>query len=389
MKPTKTIYLALLLSLFLGGNAFAQSDLQIFGFFQFSINKLNGGYDAIADVNPAFFGTSKLTLDSKHNNYLSPSNQQLNLFLRKELDQNFTAWVNLEIVGSYNSGLKWGNLSLEEAWVNYQNSDAFNIKAGLLIPRFAYLNEIKNRMPLLPYITRPLVYESNLQDINQANYIPERAFVQIYGYIPLGSVTFDYAAFAGPSERTYITSSGAIGGNSVDTTNFKLFGGRVGLKYNEFRLGVSATFDKNNQQATIKEDVSRTRIAFDLGYNFYNFFFDGEYISVHLTPDANAGDMDKLFYYGTLGYNFSEQVFAYGSYSYLKDEGNNILKAGMKGIIVGLGYRPTSAVVLKAGYSNYNANSSFPTVLSPVLPPANTTVDLNVDAFQFAVSILF
>lgn len=370
-------------------DANAQSDLQIFGFFQASINKLNGGYTAVADVPASIFGTSKLTLDEQHNDYLSPFVQQLNIFGRKEIDQNFTAWINLEITGSYNSDMKWGSFSLQEAWVNYQNSDAFNVKAGLLIPRFAYLNEIKNRMPLLPYITRPLIYESALKDVDQSNYVPERAFAQVYGYLPAGDLTFDYAAFVGPSESSYIAGSGAIGGNSVDTTNFKLFGGRVGLKYNDLRLGISATTDKDNQQSKLNENVQRTRLALDFGYSAYNFFFDAEYISVQLDPKNTSNDMNKQFYYGTLGYNFSDFLFAYGSYSFLKDNDSDILKTGMKGVIVGVGYRPTYSVVLKAAYSNYYGNSSFPMIINPALPEVNTTVDLNIKAYQLAVSVLF
>ena len=370
--------------------SFAQSDLQIYGFFQTTLSKIDGGYSAVADVPPSIFGTSKLTLQQQKENYLSPSVQQLNIFGRKEIDQNFTAWINLEVTGSYNSDLKWGGLSLQEAWVNYQTSDAFNIKAGLLIPRFAYLNEIKNRMPLLPYIFRPLVYESSISDINQEDYVPERAFLQVFGYLPYGNVVFDYAAFVGPSESKYIAGPGiAIGGNSVDTTNFKMFGGRIGLKYNEFRFGISGTSDKNNQQSTISENVPRTRVAFDLGYSLDNFFFDAEYISVHLSPQNSNQNMDKLFYYSTLGYNFSEKLFGYCSYSYIKDNNNSILKAGMKGIIIGAGFKPISEVVVKASYSNYYGNSSTMTVLDPSLPAVNTNIDVNVKAYQLAISVLF
>ena len=368
---------------------FGQSEIQIFGFFQSTLTKLDGGYTVVADVPPAIFGTSKLTLSQQHENYLSPYIQQLNIFARKEIDQNFTAWVNLEITGSYNSSLKWGNFSLQEAWINYQANDAFNIKAGLLIPRFAYLNEIKNRTILLPYITRPLVYESSISDIDQSDYVPERAFLQVYGNLNFGKIIFDYAAFVGPSESSYITSTGAIGGNSVDTTNFKLFGGRIGIKIGEFRFGVSGTTDKDNQQNSIKEDVPRTRLAFDLGYSAYNFFFDSEFISVHLSPNNSTQNMDKQFYYGTLGYNFTDKLFGFGSYSYLKDNNNSIFKAGLKSVVFGIGYKPVEAVVVKANYSNYFGNSSFPTSLDPSLPDVNTTVDLNVKAYQIAVSVLF
>lgn len=255
----KLLVVSLLIACALG-TINAQDDLQIFGFFQAGITKTNGSYSVIADVPQSVFGTDKLVLAQKSNDYLSPSVQQMNLYLRKELTPKITSWINLQVVGNLNVSDKFGNISLEEAWVNYQASDAFNIKAGLLIPRFAYMNEIKNRMPLLPYITRPLVYESGSNPVNYARFIPERAFVQINGYFPTESVTFDYSAFVGSSEKSYIIAGGA-GGSSADTTNFKLFGGRVGLKYKELRFGVSGTFDKENQQKTIKEDVDRNQVS--------------------------------------------------------------------------------------------------------------------------------
>lgn len=372
------------------GQTFAQSDLQVFGFFQGSINRLNGGYSAVASVPKAIFGTDKLTLTEKKDNYTSLSVQQLNLFFRKELNDKFTAWVNFEVIGQYNSANKWGSFSLEEAWVNYQQSDAFNLKVGISIPRFAYLNEIKNKMPLLPYITRPLVYESGLSSIDVTHFVPEKAFFQAYGYLPFGDITLDYSAFVGPSEKTYIDGSGeATGGNSVDTTNFKLFGGRVGIKSGNFRLGLSATFDKDNQQGSIKEDVSRKRFAVDAGFTMYDFFVDGEYISVGLDAKNTSQEMNKQFYYGTIGYNFSDELFAYGSYSYMKDESDRVLNAGMKGIIIGAGYKPADAVVLKIGYSNYHAENSFPVVINAAIPPVTSNVNLDYKVYQFAVSVLF
>jgi hypothetical protein len=372
------------------GQVFAQNDLQVFGFFQGTVNRLKGGYSAIATVPKAVFGTDKLTLSSHNDNYTSLSMQQLNLFFRKEMNDNFTAWVNFEIAGNYSSNNKWGTFSLEEAWVNYQLNDAFNLKMGISIPRFAYLNEIKNKMPLLPYITRPLVYETAATAIDATHFIPEKAFIQAYGYLPVGDITLDYSVFVGPSEKPYIDGSGkATGGTSVDTTNFKLFGGRVGIKSGNFRAGISATFDKDNQQSTIKQDVPRTRLAFDLGYTFMNFFLDGEYISVKLDPKNYVRDQNKQFYYATLGYNISDDLFAYGTYSYMEDNDHDVLKAGMKGIILGAGYKPTDALVLKAGYANYLAENSYQLVINPALPAVNTNVDLDIKVYQLAISVLF
>jgi len=383
----KKQFMLLFLIIALAGTVFAQSDIQMFGFFQSSLTKLDGNYSVISTVPKAIYGTDKLLLQGKTEKYNSSSLSQLNLFFRKELNNNITAWVNFEVLGNFNSSKNWGSYSIEEAWVNYQSSDAFNIKVGLLIPRFAYLNEIKNRMPLLPYITRPLVYEASNQSIEASNYIPEKAFIQASGYIPLGDITLDYSAFIGSSESSYILAESK--GTTTDTTNFKLFGGRVGIKSSTFHLGVSTTFDKNNLQKEFKEDVNRTRIAFDLGYSTSGLFFEGEYILVKLNPKNTTKDLDKLFYYGTLGYNITDDLFAYGSYSYIDDQNNNTLASGMKGVIFGAGYKVTDSFIIKGGYSTYFADSSFPLVLNQNLPAANTNVKIDYKLFQLAVSVLF
>ncbi len=389
-KFLRVTYLTMFFSII--GSTFAQSDLEIFGFFQATIGKVDGSYSAVATVPIEIFGVDKLRLVDKSENNVNPSIQQFNLFLRKELAENFTAWVNFEILGSYNTKYKWGVFSLEEAWVNYQSSDAFNVKVGLLIPKFGYFNEIKNRFPLIPYITRPLIYESSIPSVDISSYIPERAFAQINGYFPLGELTIDYAAFFGQSEESYITGpdGAAIGGMSVDTTNFKLFGGRIGAKVGELRLGISGTIDKDNQQSTINEDVSRTRLAFDLGYSAFDFFFEGEYISVNLDAENTTRDQNKFFYYGTLGYNFTDKLFGYGTYSYMKDNDDDVIRTGMTGLIFGAGYRLIDSVVLKAAYSSFKVvDSTFPLILNPNLPAFDTNVNLDYKGFQLAVSVLF
>lgn len=254
----KRIFFLLLLA---STTLFSQSELQVSGFFQASLNKVDGAYSVVVD-HPVF---GPQVLQHQKDDYLSSQVQQLNLFFRKELSESFTAWVNFEVLNSYNSRQGWGNFSLEEAWVNYQYSDAFNVKVGSLIPRFAYLNEIKNRMPLLPYILRPLIYEASISAITTSIYVPEKALVQVSGNIPVGDVTFDYAAFMGNSDKSYIASTNVIAGAGSDTSKFKTFGGRLGAKYGELRFGLSTSFDHQNDQGTINQDVPRSRYAVDFG----------------------------------------------------------------------------------------------------------------------------
>lgn len=373
---------------------FAQSDLEIFGFAQTQLKYQKGAYEGFLTLN----GEKQTTTASKYahesTNFISGSVQQMNIFFRKEMSDNVTAWVNFEILNNYSSDNKWGGMNLEEAWVSYQYDDLLTIKGGLLVPRFNHLNEIKNRMPLIPYITRPLIFEPTLKStIHPSIYLPERAFIQFTGKLPVENVTFDYALFGGNSETKYQNSDPTtITETGSDSVTFKMVGGRIGAKYGDFYAGVSTTFDAANYQADLKENVKRNRIGFDFGGTVQNVFFEGEYIGVTLKPKNTNTDINKSFYYATLGYNLTEQWYIYGSHSTLKDKENPAFKNGLNGNILGAGFKPLPSLTLKVEYSSYKCNDTFD-VDVPVAPGVSMkfpyTVDIDFKAVQLAASFLF
>jgi hypothetical protein len=371
-------------------SVFAQSDLQVFGFYQAKVARQTGVMSLILDM-PTPMGIVPVPVVDGVDNFTSPSLQQLNFFFRKEISPSLTSWVNLEVVNSFNTSKDWGEFSVEEAWVNYQYSDAFNFKGGLLVPRFNYLNEIKNKMPVLPYVVRPLVYEPSLAaSINPGEYLPERAFFQFSGYAPVGGVTLEYSAFLGHSESNYILSGATRGArpSGSDTTSFKAVGGRIGVKSGDLRLGVSGSNDKANRQATLGEDVNRIRLGADLGYSISRFFCEGEYINVHLAPGNTSQNLDKLFYYGLVGVNLTDEIYAYGCYSYLKDLETTELSFGMKGYNLGAGYRPTDALVLKCEYAQFASDGTFSQAVAPGVD-ADAHFHLKMEGVSLAVSVLF
>lgn len=245
--------------------------------------------------------------------------QQLNLFLQKDLSRGWTAFVNFGFVNSYSSGDNWGALALEEAWVKYRRGREFSLKMGLLIPKFNQFNEIKNKWTLIPYIIRPIVYETSFKEfIAIGEYVPERAFVQAYGYVPHKRYKLEYAAYLGNGPN--INSDPERGQTGVDTTSTLMVGGRVGVRHDVFSVGFSATADKSNQfkglekapgiggSPTRFEKISRLRVGADLSLEVSDAFFDSEFIAVHYYEDTSVLDPDKSFYYATLGYRFRRLV---------------------------------------------------------------------------------
>ena len=273
--------------------------------------------------------------------------QQMDLFLQKQIGQDFTAFVDLEYQLNYSSEHRWGSFSIQEAWLHYAVSDQFGFKIGMLYPAFNNLNEIKNRLALLPYIFRPGVYERLLSRIFLSeDYLPERAFVQLHGGIPLGDVFFDYAVYTGNAEGSYISHADENDApvndhnsrfefmTGVDPTEFdlKLFGGRIGIRARDeqFKAGVSFTHDYDNlrdttrypqiyqgPRAPLRGDARRMRLGGDVSGRVGPVRFEAEAIKVFYDYDAaeRAGvDLDLDFFYAMAGYSFTDALFVYGSY---------------------------------------------------------------------------
>ena len=253
-----------------------------------------------------FHQDSRMTIDSPTENiHFTGSEsrstfalQQMDLFFRKEMSDNFTAFVDLEFQLNYSSEKHWGSLSLQEAWMNYHVSDALNIKTGLLYPAFNQLNEIKNRLALQPYLFRPLIYERLLSSKFLAeDFIPEHAFIQISGMVPFGDFFAEYAVYTGNAESSYITQSAPSGGidtdvnenfeflSGVDPTaiKFKLFGGRIGLqsRNEQLKCGLSVTHDYNNLRDSSATPIhlvtSEARSLFDKDASRWRFGADFSY----------------------------------------------------------------------------------------------------------------
>lgn len=333
-----------------GSSCFAQSwssPLKVFGFFQTS-----------------FYESMHLGGSEDYNTF---NTQQLNLFFQKELAKKWTSFVNFEILNNFSSNKQWGSLNLEEAWIKYYAGPQFTVRLGLQIPIFNNLNEIKNRTPLLPYIVRPLVYESSFSEfLALEEMTPERAFIQTNGFIPISTSKIDYAFYIGNSPN--INNNSFNDQTGIDTTNTLLFGGRIGFRISDLKIGLSATYDKTNAFKYLEpivntaegflEKVQRTRFGGDLSYDFYSLRLESEFIMVDYDDDVKELKFDKWFHYYTLGYFIDEEVFLYYSYWFTKEYYNyndpgsltlDIKNGDVKVVVptIGLSYHMTERITFK------------------------------------------
>jgi len=380
--PKRTLILGfLLLAIASVGAQSQEKPLRIFGYFQNSFQQWTA-----------------FEFRPKQNSF---SLQQLNLFFQKDLGTDWTAFVNFEFLNNFSSSRQWGSFNLEEVWVKYRADRRFNLKLGLLIPIFNNLNEIKNRTPLLSYIIRPLAYETSFSEFIPIEFLtPVRAFAQVYGFFPAGEAKVDYAVYVGNSPN--INNDPNIDQTGIDTTATFLFGGRLGFRYDELKLGLSATYDKDNflESEAAELEIPRAelnerpkiRIGGDLSYNFANFSFESEFIKVNFEEGIQELDIEVDFYYATLGYHVIEQLLIYGSYWLLGTHvailapGNaSIEDEDIKVATIGASYNMLDRVRLKAQFSRVRLDEELQLLPEGVV----TRTEDNFSIFALAVSIIF
>jgi len=344
--------------------------LKVFGYFQNSFGQIT---------------------NDDNENYNSFNMQQLNILLQKDLLENWTAFINFQAVNNFSAERQWGSYSIEEAWLRYSFDNHLNIKLGLQIPVFNRLNEIKNRTPLLPYVIIPLVYEDSFsEDVDIESYIPKRAFVQLYGFIPFfEDFKLDYAFYLGNSPN--ISTWGDVGNSGQDTSDTFLSGGRIGVRYYGLKAGFSYTSDQvlnfaeklsyvdpQSQQELKNTPIHRTRIGFDIYYEIGDLNLAGEYIDVLFDDEKTIFDLDKRFYYGTLGYEYNDELYGYFSYWFVKEKYEPYGSVNFKVLTPGLAYNINEIITLK---------TQFARVLFGTTGLLNTSSDFSY--YTAAVSVYF
>jgi hypothetical protein len=260
-------------------------------------------------------------------------------------------------------------MKFSEAWLSFYPKRALYIKLGLQVPVFNNLNDIKNRTPLLPYLFRPVVYESSFNNFLQITaFVPDQAYINVEGTLVSNRLKFDYAFYAGNETEFVPPDALSFVPASTDTTQSKLFGGRVGIRRGSLKAGISATRDHANQQAAGLGAVRRYRLGADLSFSVYSFFVESELISlshkltgvqeqtlnfVSMQSPILNNSLDKLFYYVMLGYRLNDQFTFYTSYDHLEDHATVLVKEGVNIISIGVAYRPIDSAVLKVQYIDY------------------------------------
>lgn len=385
--------LILLLGLLCTTKSFAQDEdeLFVFGFAQVLFNAKMMDFT----VNESTLIPFEFEQSFESNSF---SLHQVNLFFQKTINERSLFFLSLEASGSYSTKTPSGNFEIPEGWINYRFSELLELKAGLLLPKFNNLTEIKNRLPLFPYLIRPLMYEGLLSSLVYVeDYKPQSAYFQISGSKKIRpSHSLEYALYVGNAENSFLSkqiddsftvnenSAALYRGENLNTA--LLFGGRIGVIQNlqNFKAGVSFTYDKDNKTkeensmfrlpgltTPVLGEIDRYRLGFDLSFNIADFSFEGEYMGafhdhsvVRKTPAYSNANLNKFFLYSGLTYHISEQFYAFGYYSLSKDYSYEFIHAntpsagGINIYSVGGGWKPFENTSIKLQYlkSDIGAN---------------------------------
>ncbi len=296
------------------------------------------------------------------------SMQQLNLIAQKDISEELTAFINFQGVNNFSTGKRWGAFSIEEAWLRWRKGNHFNLKLGLQIPIFNNFNEIKNRTPLVPYVTKPLVYEDSYSEtIAISDFVPQSAFVQIYGFQAMGSLKIDYAVYMGNSPNIQSEKDGGISG--LDTTDTFLIGTRLGLRLKNLKFGISITNDQTAgvsalpeyflQDTSINKLVHRIRFGADFSFEIGDFDLKTELISVVYDEKVPDLDLTKEFTYSTIGYYLSEKWYSYISVWHLREKFLPNADLSFTVATLGISYNLNDRVTLKAQTAKIEFESEF------------------------------
>lgn len=301
--------------------------------------------------------------------------QQLNTIVSSDLGGNFYGYINLEMTNSTNTILDFGGISVEDVFIRYNYNRYLNVKVGHFVPRFNSFTQTYNKFPLIPYIIRPFFYEKAWAGmVPPEDILPQKAAVQVYGFLPIGTLKLDYAVFMGNPENSFLfvnNESVTAEPGTNKTLNLTL-GGRVGLRGDMFDVGVSFTQDKD-QIFSLGDDSEqdRIRLGADLLFEYGMFRLNAEMIYVTYSYDKDLeawGDwlplnafhgtnktpenLDKLAYFVTLNADLTDEFFVYFTYNHFQDNYSPVFLDGLKGPFIGAGYYFNPKATLKFQYEH-------------------------------------
>lgn len=382
-----------------------RSDLIVKGFSQSAYQRMKINY-----------------LDKTLSNYNGFFQQQTNIMLEKQVDTQIKGFFNIEFTNNQDHENKFGNLTLEEAWVSYHYNKYHHFRVGKMIPEFGVFNTIRNRIPISPFITRPIIFESLFNaGFNVEEYVPKYAFFE-YRFTESISNALKFEVFTsvGNSANNMLVSDDDVNPyngifSGQDTTlnlsfNTKLNFNYVKPEFGILDFGVSASRDVNqiyNHSDVVQQpnmgNVVRYRgvihlkirtIKNEIISEYYRNFYDvnnhqkeilNEMVSTQRSlgiPLRQTSNNQSSFFYVMGIRRINNKVRVYGRYGHFNSVFNGILRSGLNIYTLGGEYRINNLSFKTEFITSHNRNDDY------ILNPEIKNVYF-IRAFRIGTSINF
>lgn len=142
--------------------AFAQQELQVYGYFA---TRLEKSWSV-----PTYTGTG-IERESPPHEFGSPF---FSLMTRHQINDRFSAYVNL-------NGSNSGALSIRNSWGEYSSSAALNVRVGRMYRKFGLYNEVLDAVPSYYGIEPPETFDSDHLIVSRTT------LLMAFGTLPAGT----------------------------------------------------------------------------------------------------------------------------------------------------------------------------------------------------------
>lgn len=307
-----------------------ENKFNIFGFYDFEIEYLKKG----SEINNWSF-------DQHH----------LNIVTNYQINNQFTVFTEMvwEHVPAFSPDQISGQLYLGKAFLQYKQSDAFNVIGGKFLSPFGILNERHDAAPTFLYTHLPLMYRKHelIPGEYGRMFARHSVGVQLLGNFNAGPWMAKY--------QLYITNGQGPNFSGTDINSNKGLGYRFIMdnKMKGFTFGTSFYTDKNG----LFYDIRQTAIGFDAEISFANFMFQSELVysrveelDHNMIPNGIFNDLSAYYILGS--YSVTDKLTPFVRFDISV---NNLIEEKMTEqlYIGGLNYAVKQSIFLKGEFQLY------------------------------------
>lgn len=328
-KPRITGIFTFLLLFYLSGYS-QQNKFNLYGFYDFEVEHIKKG----TDINKWFF-------DQHH----------LNIVTNYIVNDQFIVFTEMvwEHVPAFSSDQINGELYLGKAFLQYKQSDAFNVVAGKFLSPFGILNERHDAAPTFLYTHLPLMYRMHelTPGVQGRMFARHSVGLQILGNFNAGLWRAKY--------QVYLTNGRDPNFSGTDINSNKGFGYRfiMNNSIKGFTFGTSFYTDKNG---TIN-NIQQTSFGFDTEISISNFKFESELVysmveELDINKISNGIFNDLTAFYILGSYSITERLTPFTRFDLSV---NNLLEDTVTEqlYVGGLNYAVTQSIFLKGEFQFY------------------------------------